>query len=124
MPRPATSDLSASAKSRKSSTCIASIPFSLEHDTMFKGVNVLVAGASGLIGSNLVARLPAAGAKVRATVHRKEPVVADRRIEYLRYDLTRPEDCSRGVHGVEQVYQSAAITSGAAALKPTPMFHV
>src|SRR5258708_36569392 len=101
MPRPATSDLSASAKSRKSSTCIASIPFSLEHDTMFKGVNVLVAGASGLIGSNLVARLLAAGAKVRATLHRKEPVGADPRIQYLRCALTSPGAYSRAGRGME-----------------------
>ena len=91
---------------------------------MFKGLTVLVAGASGLIGSNLAARLLAEGAKVRATVHRREPVLQDRRIEYLRCDLTQQEDCRRAVAGMQHVYLCAAVTSGAAAINATPMIHV
>ena len=91
---------------------------------MFQGMKVLVAGASGLIGSNLLARLLAEGAKVRATLHRKEPVIQDRRIEYARCDLTRPEDCKRAVEGMQHVYLCAAVTSGAAAINATPMIHV
>jgi GDP-L-fucose synthase len=87
-------------------------------------MKVLVAGASGLIGSNLLARLLAEGAKVRATLHRKEPVIQDRRIEYARCDLTRPEDCKRAVEGMQHVYLCAAVTSGAAAINATPMIHV
>jgi len=91
---------------------------------VFQGMNVLVAGASGLIGSNLLARLLAEGARVRATLHRREPVIQDRRIEYLRCDLTRPEDCRRSVQGMQHVYLCAAVTSGAAAINATPMIHV
>ena len=87
-------------------------------------VKALVAGASGLIGSNLIARLLAEGATVRATLHRKQPVIEDRRIEYVRCDLTRPEDCKRAVEGMQQVYLCAASTSGAAAINATPMIHV
>jgi len=91
---------------------------------VFQGMSVLVAGSSGLIGSNLLARLLAEGAKLRATLHRKEPVIQDRRIEYVRCDLTRPEDCRRAVRGMQQVYLCAAVTSGAAAINATPMIHV
>jgi GDP-L-fucose synthase len=91
---------------------------------MLSGVKALVAGASGLIGSNLIARLLAEGAKVRATLHRKQPVIEDRRIEYVRCDLTRPEDCKRAVEGMQHVYLCAASTSGAAAINATPMIHV
>lgn len=91
---------------------------------MFQGMKVLVAGSSGLIGSNLLARLLAEGATVRATLHRKQPVIEDRRIEYLRCDLTRPEDCRRAVQGMQHVYLCAAVTSGAAAINATPMIHV
>ena len=91
---------------------------------MLKGVKVLVAGAAGLVGSNLLGRLLAEGAKVRATLHRKEPVIEDRRIDYVRCDLTRPEDCRRAVAGMQYVYLCAASTSGAAAINATPMIHV
>ncbi len=90
----------------------------------FKDVRVLVAGSGGLIGSNLVARLLAEGAAVRATFHRKAPVVCDERIEYIQCDLTRPEDCRKAVDGMQHVHLCAAATSGAAAITSTPMIHV
>lgn len=91
---------------------------------LFRDVKVLVAGASGLIGSSLVARLLAEGASVRATWHRKEPPQRDPRVELLQCDLTRPEDCKRAVAGVRHVHLCAASTSGAAAIAATPMIHV
>jgi GDP-L-fucose synthase len=91
---------------------------------LFKGKKVLVAGASGLIGSNLLARLLQEGAVVRATVHSRAPVIQDRRVEYLKCDLTRGDDCRRAVEGMQHVYLCAASTSGAAAIAATPMIHV
>ena len=89
-----------------------------------KNIKVLVAGASGLIGSNLLLRLLDEGATVRATLHRKEPVIVDPRIEYVRCDLTSGADCRRAVEGMQQVYLCAANTSGAAMIATTPMIHV
>ena len=91
---------------------------------LFKDLKVLVAGGSGLIGSNLIARLLAEGAAVRATFHRSAPVMHDDRIEYVHCDLTRPEDCRKAVDGVQHVHLCAATTSGAAAIASTPMIHV
>ncbi len=91
---------------------------------MLSSVKTLVAGASGLVGSNLLARLLADGARVRATLHRKAPVIEDQRIDYVRCDLTRAEDCRRAVAGMQYVYLCAASTSGAAAINATPMSHV
>jgi GDP-L-fucose synthase len=90
----------------------------------FKDVRVLVAGSGGLIGSNLVARLLSEGATVRATFHRKAPVIREPRIEYVQCDLTRPEDCRKAVEGIQHVHLCAATTSGAAAIASTPMIHV
>src|SRR5258708_1674697 len=89
-----------------------------------QGRNVLVAGATGLIGSHLIARLLDEGARVRATLRRRDPVIADPRIEYIHCDLTQGADCKRSVQGMEIVFLCAANTSGAATIQATPMVHV
>ena len=91
---------------------------------LFKGTKVLVAGATGLIGSNLLKRLVEEGAKVRATVYKREPANADPRVEYVKCDLRLAEDCARAVEGMQHVHLCAATTSGAAAIAATPMIHV
>ncbi len=89
-----------------------------------RGRNVLVAGATGLIGSHLIARLLDEGARVRATLRRRDPVIVDPRIEYIRCDLSQGADCKRSVQGMEIVFLCAANTSGAATIQATPMVHV
>lgn len=91
---------------------------------LFKNIKVLVAGATGLIGSNLLLRLLDEGAKVRATLHRKDPDIMDPRIEYIRCDLTNGADCRRAVDGMQHVHLCAANTSGAAMITTSPMIHV
>ena len=91
---------------------------------LFNGTKVLVAGATGLIGSNLVKRLLDEGASVRATVYKRKPVISDPRIEYVQCDLRLAEDCARAVAGMQHVHLCAATTSGAAAIASTPMIHV
>ena len=91
---------------------------------MFKGANVLVAGGAGFIGINLMNRLLSLGAKVRATIHRKAPLIVDERIEYIRCDLTSMEDCKKVVGDMDYVFLCAANTSGAAVIASTPLVHV
>ncbi|MBI4529883.1 MAG: NAD-dependent epimerase/dehydratase family protein [Candidatus Latescibacteria bacterium] len=85
---------------------------------------VLVAGATGFVGSNLITRLLSEEATIRATIHRRPPVVVDDRIEYIHADLTKGEDCRRAVEGQRLVFLCAASTSGAATIATTPMVHV
>lgn len=87
-------------------------------------VPVLVTGTSGLIGSHLTRRLVDEGARVRASYHRKPPVVEDPRIEYVQADLTQPDDCRRVFEGIERAVLCAASTHGAATIQATPMIHV
>jgi GDP-L-fucose synthase len=91
---------------------------------MFKNAKVLVAGGTGFVGANTVVRLLEEGARVRATLHRREPVIADDRIEYVRADLTDMDDCRRAVDGMDYVFMCAASTSGAAVIAATPLVHV
>ncbi len=91
---------------------------------MFKGRNVLVAGGAGFVGVNLVQRMLALGARVRATLHRRPPVIQDGRIDYLTADLLSLEDCRKAVRDMDYVFMCAANTSGAAVIASTPLVHV
>ena len=90
----------------------------------FKDKRVLVAGATGLIGSHLVTRLLAEGARVRATHWKREISVRHPLLEAMRADLRQGEDCRRAVRDMEWVFLCAASTSGAATIAATPMVHV
>ena len=91
---------------------------------MFSGKNVLVAGGTGFVGINLIQRMLALGARVRATIHRKAPVIQDGRIDYVACDLLSMEDCRKVVRDMDYVFMCAANTSGAAVIAATPLVHV
>jgi GDP-L-fucose synthase len=91
---------------------------------MFKNAKALVAGGAGFVGVNLIKRLLVEGAEVRATLHKKPPVIKDEKIDYVTCDLTRMEDCQKVVSGMEYVFLCAANTSGAAVIASTPLVHV
>jgi GDP-L-fucose synthase len=91
---------------------------------MFRGTNVLVAGGAGFVGVNLIRKMLDLGASVRATLHRKDAVYKDPRIDYIRADLLRQEDCMKAVHDMDFVFMCAANTSGAAVIASTPLVHV
>jgi GDP-L-fucose synthase len=84
----------------------------------------LVAGGAGFIGHHVVRRLLDAGARVRATLHDKPAVIDDPRIEYIKVDLRRPEDCARAMQDIDYVFMAAANTQGAAVIREKPLAHV
>ena len=92
--------------------------------SFFENKQVIVTGATGFVGVNLINRLLSLGASVRATIHKKEPVICDSRIDYVKCDLTRMEDCRKVVDGTDYVFHCAASTSGAAIMENTPLVHV
>lgn len=91
---------------------------------LFAGKTVLVAGGTGFVGVNVIDRLLASNARVRATIHVSPPVLVDPRIEYVEADLTLAHDCAAAMRGVEYVFMCAANTSGAAVMATTPLVHV
>jgi len=92
--------------------------------SFFKDKKVLVTGAAGLVGTNLINRMLFEGALIRATIHKKDPTVIDKKIEYVKCDLTDKDDCQKVVAGIDYVFHCAANTSGAAVLEKTPLVHV
>ena len=81
--------------------------------TFLLGQPVLVTGATGLVGANLLERLLSDGAKVRAVSHQRAPLLLDKRIAYMQADLTNGENCRLAVEGIRYVFHCAARTSGA-----------
>ena len=92
--------------------------------SFFDNKKVLVTGATGFVGVNLINRLLSLGALIRATIYRKEPIIWDGGIDYVKCDLTRMEDCCRVVEGIDYVFHCAASSSGAAIIENTPLVHV
>ena len=91
---------------------------------MLNGSNVLVAGGTGFIGSNLALSLVDKGCRVKATINRRPPPYDNSELEYIRVDLTNMEDCKRAVRGIDYVFMCAASTSGAAVINTNPLIHV
>ena len=91
---------------------------------MFKNANVLVAGGTGFVGVNLIVRLLSLGANVRATLHKKDAVITDTRIEHIKCDLLDMEHCRKAVKDIDYAFLCAANTSGAAVIATTPLVHV
>ena len=87
----------------------------------YDGKTVLVAGATGLIGANLVEALLETGAKVRATLHEEPAVIVDDRIEYVTVDLKTAEGCTTALKGADYAFLAAAGTSGGAVMVTNPM---
>ena len=91
---------------------------------MFKGSRVLVTGAGGFLGTNLVKRLVEEGSHVRGTLHNRPPQFEHPNLEYVQADLTHMDDCRRVVEGMDYVFMCAANTSGAAVMATQPLAHV
>jgi GDP-L-fucose synthase len=91
---------------------------------LFQHRNVLVTGGAGFVGANLVERLVGLEANVRATLHKKEAVISDSRVEYMRCDLLKPECCDAACKDMDCVFLCAAVTSGAAVMEKTPLAHL
>ena len=91
---------------------------------MFRNSKVLVAGGAGFVGVNLITRLLELGASITATLHNKPAVINDKRIRYLKCDLTKTEDCAQAVKDADYVFMCAANTSGADVMEKSPLAHV
>lgn len=90
----------------------------------FQGKRVLVAGAGGFVGTHLVRRLVELGAEVRGTLYEKNQKRHEPSVEYLKCDLTKPDDCIAATQNMDFVFMAAANSSGAAVMEKTPLVHL
>jgi GDP-L-fucose synthase len=84
-----------------------------------EGQNILVTGASGLIGSSLIQKLrEIPNAKVQGTLHVSPP---KSRGTYVVGDLLDPRFCEEATRGRDVVFHCAANSYGAAIMDSDPM---
>jgi dihydroflavonol-4-reductase len=72
-------------------------------------MTVLVIGAAGHVGGNLVRALFAEGRAVRAAVYRDERALVGLDVERVKLDVLDPASLASALRGVEVVYHLAAI---------------
>jgi uncharacterized protein YbjT (DUF2867 family) len=68
---------------------------------------ILVTGATGTVGREVVAQLLQAGQRVRALTRDPSKAQFDERVEVTRGDLSKPETLTKAVQGVESVFSLA-----------------
>ena len=90
----------------------------------WEGKKVLVAGGTGLVGTNLIKRLLPTKAKIWATYHNRKPQFIDNRIQYVYAELTDTHVCRLAVDGMDYVFMCAVAKGGAAVMAkdPLPLF--
>jgi GDP-L-fucose synthase len=89
----------------------------------FKSKSVLVTGATGFVGQNLIKRLRSYGAKVRCTYHTSNDL-SDKGVEAIQADLRSPRDCNFVCKDIDFVYMCAANSSGAKIIEEKPLEHL
>ncbi|HEY1720538.1 MAG TPA: NAD-dependent epimerase/dehydratase family protein [Magnetospirillaceae bacterium] len=91
---------------------------------MFKDQTVLVAGATGFLGSSITKRLLAQGAKVRGTHYARQPNYQLPGLTWMAANFEDYADCAKATEGVDFVFMCSANTAGAAVMATTPLVHV
>lgn len=85
---------------------------------MISGRKILVAGGSGLVGSNLTHRLLREKAAVLSSYATRPPI--DFSEVYRQFDFTRFEDCLRATADIEIVFVCAAQIGGVKEMRERP----
>src|SRR5262249_46873071 len=91
---------------------------------MFEGAKVLIAGATGFLGSSLAKHLASQGAKIRATYFSRAPSYKQPGVSWMQANLEDYADCTKAAEGMDYVFMCAANTAGAAVMAATPLVHV
>jgi GDP-L-fucose synthase len=85
---------------------------------------VLVTGASGFIGTNLVSTLSKLGAQVTGVTYKNKPKLTSKNIKFIQADLTDQSKCFDVCKDIDYVFMCSANSSGAAVMEKTPLVHL
>lgn len=87
----------------------------------YEGKRVLVTGGAGFVGTHFVHALLEQGARVRVPLHERPMIVQDKRIELIKADLTRIEDCRAACKDMQYVIHAAGAVAAAGVTATNPM---
>ena len=88
-------------------------------------MNILVAGGSGFVGTNLISKLYSnKNIKVKATFNKREPIIKFKNVSYTKCDLTNYKECLRVLNNVDVVFMFASTLSTVRLMKKEPLGHI
>ena len=90
----------------------------------YKGKNILIAGASGFVGTHLVKKLSNYGAKIVGSYFNHLPNQKIPNVKFIKADYTNYRDCLAATKNIDFVFMVAANSSGAAVIEKTPLAHL
>lgn len=90
----------------------------------YRDKNILIAGASGFIGTHLTKKLSELGANVIGSYLNRRPVQEISNVKFIKADFTKYEDCLNATKNIDYVFMVAANTSGAAVMEKKPLAHL
>jgi GDP-L-fucose synthase len=90
----------------------------------YKGKNILVAGASGFVGTHLTKKLSDLGANIVGSYLNRMPNRELPNVKFIRADYTNYQDCLMATKNIDFIFMAAANTSGAAVMEKTPLAHL
>ncbi|MDA8668180.1 NAD(P)-dependent oxidoreductase [Alphaproteobacteria bacterium] len=90
----------------------------------FQNKKILVAGASGFIGTHLTKKLSDLGCDIIGTYLNHKPKKKIPNTKFIKADFTNYQDCLNATKNIDYVFMVAANTSGAAVMEKTPLAHL
>ena len=90
----------------------------------YNNKKILVTGASGFVGFNLIKKLSKLDAKVTAVTFSKKNSNKIKNVKYIKADLRVQKNCFQVCENVDIVFHCAANTSGANVIQNNPLEHL
>ena len=90
----------------------------------YKDKNILIAGASGFVGTHLTKKLSDLGANIIGSYLHRMPIQEIPNVKFIKADYTNYQDCLMATKNIDYVFMVAANTSGAAVMENSPLAHL
>ena len=88
--------------------------------SFFDAKKVMVTGGTGLIGTNMINQLLHSGAKITAIIHKTKPYINNKKINYIKADLTKYDECLKITKNQDYIIHCAAASFGIEIMSKDP----